>query len=199
MFVNYSILKKMIKGAYEGNGLTIACTKELVMIQSSRWGISVMRKFLHNKVKAALTEYIGDLPEEGEAWTYIKAGKNTEMQQEMIEAIEDYFALKPGNVYMPTDVHVVTFDGDYQVYEGTDMHKVYVNSVFNAAISAINVENARGEIQPEPWRSGGGGYMFRANNVMTIYCHCYSGQTQLASELLKLTENTSFLEKDVLI
>lgn len=199
MFVNYSILKKMIKGAYEGNGLTVACTQDLVMIQSSRWGISVMRRFLHNKVKAALTEYIGDLPKDGEAWTYIKDGKNTESQQEMLDTVEDYFALKPGNVYMPTDVHVTTFNGDYQVYEGTDMHKVYVNSVFNALISATNVEGARGEIQPEPWRSGGSGYMFRANNVMTIYCHCYSGQTQLEVELLKFTKDTSFLEKDAFI
>lgn len=199
MFVNYSILKKMIKGAYEGNGLIIACTKELVMIQSSRWGISVIKRFLHNKVKAALTEYIGDLPKDGEAWTYIKDGKNTESQQEMLDTVENYFTFKPGNVYMPTAVHVATFNGDYQVYEGTDMHKVYVNSVFNALISATNVEGARGEIQPEPWRSGENGYMFRANNVMTIYCHCYSGQTRLASELLKLTENTSFLEKDNLI
>lgn len=36
MFVNYSILKKMIKRAYDGDGLTVACTHDLVMIQSSR-------------------------------------------------------------------------------------------------------------------------------------------------------------------
>lgn len=33
MFVNYSILKKMIKAAYEHHVLTVACTPDLVIIQ----------------------------------------------------------------------------------------------------------------------------------------------------------------------
>lgn len=199
MFVNYSILKKMIKAAYEGSGLTVACMHDLVMIQSTRWGISVKRKFLHNKVKAALMEYIGDLPKEGEAWTYTKNGRHTETQEEMLSAVESYFILKPGEIYQATDVHVTAFQGDYQVYEGPDMHKVYVNSVFHALVSAKNVEGERGEIQPEAWRSSGDNFLFRANNVMTLYCYRYKGQTQLETELLNLATNTSFLEKDVLI
>lgn len=199
MFVNYSMLKKMIKRAYEGDGITVACTHELVMIQSSRWGISVKRNFLHNKVKAALMEYIGDLPEVGEAWTYTKDGKNTERQQEIFESVGESFTFKPGDVYLATNVYVSTFQGTYQVYEGPDMNKVYVNSVFETLISAMNVEGGRGEIQPEGWRAGGGSYLFRANNVMTLYCHKYSGQTQLEVELLKFTKDTSFLGKDAFI
>lgn len=65
MFVNYSILKKMIKMAYEHHALTVACTSDLVIIQSAKWGISVRRSFLHNKVMAALAEFIGELPPQG--------------------------------------------------------------------------------------------------------------------------------------
>lgn len=88
MFVNYSILKKMIKAAYEHHVLTVACTPDLVIIQSSKWGISVRRSFLHNKVMAALAEFIGELPPQGEAWSYIKNGKNMEKQEELMETIE---------------------------------------------------------------------------------------------------------------
>lgn len=199
MFVNYSILKKMIKMAYEHHALTVACTSDLVIIQSAKWGISVRRSFLHNKVMAALAEFIGELPPQGEAWSYIKNGKNMEKQEELLETIEGYFMYKPGKRYSKTDVYVRTFESLYQIYESDDKSKLYINSVFTGLIDAMNVETERGEIQPQKWTTGQNGLIYITNNVMTLYCNYYHGQTELETELLSLIGDTSLLEKDMLV
>lgn len=95
MFVNYSILKKMIKAAYEHHVLTVACTPDLVIIQSAKWGISVRRSFLHNKVMAALAEFIGELPPQGEAWSYIKNGKTWKSRKNSWRLLKDTLCISP--------------------------------------------------------------------------------------------------------
>lgn len=66
-------------------------------------------------------------------------------------------------------------------------------------IDAMNVETERGEIQPQKWTTGQHGLIYITNNVMTLYCNYYHGQTELETELLSLIEDTSLLEKDMLV
>ncbi len=72
MFVNIIELKKLLKGAYKGNGL-IAGNLDgglVVMSASGTWGFRVEEEYVPNKLKAALIELIGDLPEAGEIYNY---------------------------------------------------------------------------------------------------------------------------------
>lgn len=101
--------------------------------------------------------------------------------------------------YSKTDVYVRTFGSLYQIYESDDMSKLYINSVFTELIDAMNVETERGEIQPQKWTTGQHGLIYITNNVMTLYCNYYHGQTELETELLSLIEDTSLLEKDMLV
>ncbi len=116
-----------------------------------------------------------------------------------METIEGYFMYKPGKRYSKTDVYVRTFGSLYQIYESDDMSKLYINSVFTELIDAMNVETERGEIQPQKWTTGQHGLIYITNNVMTLYCNYYHGQTELETELLSLIEDTSLLEKDMLV
>lgn len=72
MFLSLVGLKKLLKGAYKGGGLIVGNLEGglVAMGASSTWGIRVEEEHIPNKLKAALIELIGDLPEAGEIYNY---------------------------------------------------------------------------------------------------------------------------------
>lgn len=72
MFLNITGLKKYLKAAYKGSGLIVGnLDREMVIMNAAgTWGIQIDTIFVPNKLKGALAELIGDLPEEGEIYTY---------------------------------------------------------------------------------------------------------------------------------
>lgn len=73
MFTETKILKKLIKNAYKGSGLHVEHTdKGWLAISGWWWRLEIGYLELSNEIKAQLVECIGEIPEPGEAYLYIK-------------------------------------------------------------------------------------------------------------------------------
>ena len=72
MFINITEFKKLLKAAYKGSGLIVGNLDGGLIVTNvaGLWGVRVDCDFLPNKLKAALIELIGDLPEDGEVCSY---------------------------------------------------------------------------------------------------------------------------------
>lgn len=74
MFFKESVMKKMIKSAYKGEGLTVAHTPknirdaEGLYIATSTWAAWMEYDKVPKGIKAAVVEVAGDLPETGESY-----------------------------------------------------------------------------------------------------------------------------------
>lgn len=81
MFLNITEFKKFLKSAYKGSGLIVGSIDEhlVLMNASGTWGVQITDGFIPNKLKAAMVELIGDLPEEGEVANYQPEGIQNEM------------------------------------------------------------------------------------------------------------------------
>lgn len=81
MFLNITEFKKFLKLAYKGSGLIVGNLNgyQILMNEPGTWGVQIDAKFVPNKLKGALVELIGDLPEEGEIANYQPEGAQNEM------------------------------------------------------------------------------------------------------------------------
>lgn len=72
MFLEMTSLKKRIKEAYKGPGLVVGRIEEKLIVCRSGfgWGFQIEEEMAPNKLKGALVEWIGDLPEPGEIARY---------------------------------------------------------------------------------------------------------------------------------
>ena len=71
MFVNQSILKKLMKQAYKSNGLYMARYEGWYHLadQYRDWEVRIKVQAMPKTLLAAMVEYAGYIPEDGEAWT----------------------------------------------------------------------------------------------------------------------------------
>ena len=81
MFINLIEFKKLLKNAYKGGGLIVGRLEEDMVLTngSGTWGVQVEAECVPNKLKGALVELIGDLPEYGEVCRYSPEGIQTEL------------------------------------------------------------------------------------------------------------------------
>lgn len=81
MFINLIEFKKLLKNAYKGGGLIVGRLEEDMILTngSGTWGVQVEAECVPNKLKGALVELIGDLPEYGEVCRYSPEGIQTEL------------------------------------------------------------------------------------------------------------------------
>lgn len=83
MILDVRVLKRLIKEAADGPGLTIVNTGEELHLRGNYWMINIDRSRMSDKALAAVIEIAGELPEEGEAFTAYSSGdKQMEMDLE---------------------------------------------------------------------------------------------------------------------
>lgn len=70
MFLKEPAVKKLIKQAYKKSILFVANLHSDYVIYSGRWIIKADKKKLSNKIKGAIIELTGELPEQGERKQY---------------------------------------------------------------------------------------------------------------------------------
>lgn len=70
MFLKEAAIKKLIKQAYKKSILFVANLHSDYVIYSGGWIIKVDKKKLSNKIKGAIIELTGELPEQGERKQY---------------------------------------------------------------------------------------------------------------------------------
>lgn len=70
MFLKETVFKRLAKEAYKGDGLYMARLKnEALMIGGEWWNIQINDEAITNKMKAAIIELTGDIPDKGN-WIY---------------------------------------------------------------------------------------------------------------------------------
>lgn len=85
MFLNTSKCKKLFKSAFSAEGLRVARSEGQLYVGGNTWEMLFNWDEIPNKIKAAIIELCGKLPEEGQSF---KATKDS-AQIEMIETVPD--------------------------------------------------------------------------------------------------------------
>ena len=83
MFVKMTILKRLMKEAYKGNGLTLANNGEAIMIAGTYWQMEIKRALMPKELLAAIIELAGALPDAGERYICDKGGNRKEFGKPM--------------------------------------------------------------------------------------------------------------------
>ncbi|MCR4674323.1 MAG: hypothetical protein K5675_04870 [Lachnospiraceae bacterium] len=168
MFVNESALKKQIKKAYKAGQLTVARNGEMLYIASCSWAISIDKEAVPNKTKAALIELIGELPVNGEAFTYSAEGAQSVMPETLRELDLDTYYDTAGQTYEATRVFVQNSATAVGIYiQGDDLsHYIASKEVFDM-YSPESVDMSLGEEMPEKAKMNGP-FLVWGNNVMAM-------------------------------
>ena len=129
MIFDIGILKKMMKTAYEGNGLLVENQDGRIILGGSYWRICVYEDYFPKKAKAALVELIGQLPLAGEVFRCTSAGNQIEMPGEDIIEIVNNMSWE--DRYEKTNLILERKRGQIRPYqmEG-NKHTIYLNEVF---------------------------------------------------------------------
>ena len=86
MLIKVNYFKRMIKEAYKGSGLTVGASEHRYHIAADTWELTIDKKAMPNKAKAALVELIGKMPVTGEA---IDASKDEYQEYDMEQQVPD--------------------------------------------------------------------------------------------------------------
>lgn len=84
MFINPVVFKKLIKEAWEARVLILSQKEGVLMIQGGYWIVDAQMDVIPYKVRAALVELCGTLPEEGMTF---RAGKGEAPQYEFEQTV----------------------------------------------------------------------------------------------------------------
>lgn len=96
MFLNITALKKILTNHYKSVGLTVGRKESELIVCSGNGclGFQINMNFVPNKLKGVLAELIGDLPEEGEIYTYKKGEQQEEMDFERFDIYQRWQTAK---------------------------------------------------------------------------------------------------------
>lgn len=141
MFLNNTILKRLMKEAYKNANMVVAQTEERYYIGSSYWEMDVRKVFMPKQILAQLIELAGEVPKAGSAFRATKEGNLEEdgLRQEV--KMEGF--TEPIDV---TDIIVIGSHGTYQrVLQAQDGKTYLVNNVFVDIADNNAVEENAGE------------------------------------------------------
>jgi hypothetical protein len=91
MFLHTPTLKKLLKKAFNSYGLTVANFDEQIYLQGSSWAISLDENHIPNKVKGAIIELCGIIPDDGQVFKATKEGLQYEIPWSDIFNLRDQF------------------------------------------------------------------------------------------------------------
>ena len=161
MFLNPSIVKKLMKQAYK-SGLIVAMNEERwLYLKGNVWEISVLEDCLPKQTKGDLIALIGELPLPGERIVATPEGNQyeTELPLEMSEADFDH------KKYIDITRTLLIGDGETICRVLQDGERKYtVNNVFVDIVSPQYVMMDMGEYAPEkPMYSPWAGILWKGN------------------------------------
>ena len=130
MFLNTNKFKKMLKTAYKGTGFTIGSIDECgVFIQTSTWSVWFERITMPNRIKAAIVEFSGTIPENGEIFK-VREGEPNQMEMDITAKPRYDIKAMWMNAKRPLKKLPILFDFRYivaQTYQDAKRNIVIVN------------------------------------------------------------------------
>ena len=188
MFVKSAGFKKLIKEAYNHNGLRIGNDGQGIYICGGYWAIWVRKGHIPKKELAAIIELTGEMPDEGAGFKSGKGGNQYEMPENVFfevmknaEACERY-----ANV---TTLSINTQMGAKQrVLQDPDTNRIYlINEKFIEMLDNTCISRSDGEIEAEGPLLGPLDGIFWKNNIMALHV---MRQESREKELIAYLEGT---------
>lgn len=193
MFLNITALKKILTNSYKSTGLTVGRLVNGLVVCNTCMGFQIDMNFVPNKLKGILAELIGDLPEEGEIYTYTKNGQQMEMELERYNFYEHWKAAR--DFAEKTPVVLQGTLNDFRLLQLNSSRKMI--AVYRAFVDLISTKDL-GETENMPGRPNyGDGILYWKNDSM-IY---FAAQTALKEDIIQLLlpelEQFRFTEKTI--
>lgn len=152
MFINTSILKKMIKNAYAGGGVSVARLRQKYVIAGDWWCIRVRADAFPAKDRAAAIEFISEFPQTGEKFTVSaseekKYGEFNERWRNM--ANEKYVQSVPDSIVspIPTCLFLEGTEKMCRMWQGEDKKIFIVPEQVDNLVSSKHIDK---KIEMEP-------------------------------------------------
>lgn len=160
MFLNNTILKRLMKEAYKNANMVVAQTEERYYIAGSYWEMDVRKAFMPKQILAQLIELAGEVPAPGKAFRATKEG-NLEEDGLRQEVKTEGFT-EPIDV---TDIIVIGSLGTYQrVLQAWGGKTYIVNNVFVDIADNNAVDENLGEYSvTTPLFNAGKGILWQNN------------------------------------
>lgn len=193
MFLNITALKKILTNFYKSTGLTVGRTETDLIVCNTYMGFQVDIDFVPNKLKAVLIELIGDLPEEGEFYTYSKEGQQAEID---LDRFDFYKCWKDAKDYAIATPIIIAGSGpsDYRLMQ---LNTGRIVSVAGMLINLISCKDLT-ETENMPQRpSYNGGIFYWKNESMVFFAGGFNLREEITNLLFPALEKFQFTEKSI--
>lgn len=203
MFFKQPVLKRMLKSAYKGAGLTVGHAAESesgipegYYISSGWWVVWILAEKMPKEIKAAIIELCGDLPEVGEAFHAKKDAANQyEIEQKEIYNLPEGF-MECGCNFRVTKLLGQQRDEKIRfIQEERTQRVTAVNEIFIDLINpnAADYENGETALVGPVARVQNPGSVYWGNNTCyLLVCTRYTN-TEEEKEFWEFLEKTEIL------
>lgn len=141
MFLNNTILKRLMKEAYRNANMVVAQTEDRFYIGGAYWEMDVRKEFMPKQIMAQLIELAGEVPAPGKVFRATKEG-NLEEDGLRQEVKTEGFT-EPIDI---TDIIIIGSLGTYQrVLQDREGKTYIVNNMFINIADNNATEEQRGE------------------------------------------------------
>lgn len=191
MFLEITKLKKLMSEAYKGAGLMVGSNDINLTVTSGWWGFSLEHIYIPKKLKGALAELIGDLPENGEAYRYTR---------EETSAVEDFFDKfdfydqwhEARNAATITPVVIERYGKKFALIQMDSSYRII--PIFSALTDMIGIKDMDFEHESEPGKPcTQSGRMFYWHNGIMVFAVCaYSFDEKADQSLLTYLSHIDF-------
>lgn len=186
MFINTAKFKKMLKNAYNGQGLLMSRNEDTLLLGGGSWLISTSIEKMTRKEKAAVIELVGKFPDIHETFRATCEGEQQEIPFIGIAELKQEFESGQTDFGF-TYVLIDTPDGMIRAAQSDrDNYVIWINEFLRDAISYAAMTGW--ETVPQGPRYAGNGIIWK-NNICTYKILRYDLKNY---EFSKLMENMEF-------
>lgn len=198
MFLKTGELKKIMKSSLKRSGLIVGNIKDHYLVYSDCWGFYIECTYASNKLKAAIMELIGDLPEKNECYLYeINSEKEIVAQAEMgyPDPFEDWKRAKDYAVVTP--IFLAAWPHEYIVCQRhSDLQ--FMTLLRSLTMNVISDSELDSQLEHRPGRPSvlDNKVLYWKNETTIYWVHAESAGNKANDVLFPHMKEMSFFEDD---
>lgn len=130
MFLSEGAFKRLVKKAFKDKYLKILNEGDTYAIEGLWWKLRIDKAILTNKAKAALVEFIGELPKTAEQYDVKPEGNQIEFPSIMFEEVDEFSFVVEKTDFRVGRICLLQNPEDLQIFGVTDVFNDNVSIVF---------------------------------------------------------------------
>jgi hypothetical protein len=196
MFLHTPTLKKLLKRAFNSTGLTVARFDEQIHLQGNSWFISLDETYIPNKVKGAIIELCGVLPDEGQVFKATKEGLQYEVPWGDVYNLHDQFI----EAKLPLCKTTIRLEKNWDSYKLFQMKNGNFKAVNTELLNVIDIREIDCDIEGIPVGpccfSEGSSLLLWNNATCTLGLCVTALKSEKDIETLNALKNIDFEKED---